>query len=62
MDAQTKSIIAGLVGFAIETWATHAGKPKGWKPSTNDYLELLDDIEAATPEAELEAAKKRVGL
>lgn len=62
MDSQTKSIVAGVVSFALDLWATHAGKPKDWKPSTNDYLELLDEIESATPEHEEEEARKRLGL
>ena len=62
MNTAIASIIAGLLNFAFELWRKNAGKPEGWMPTPDDYRELLNEVDAATPEAEKDAARKRLGL
>jgi len=62
MSTAAATIIASLLNFSFEIWRTHAGKPVGWKPTQADIDSLLSEVDDATPEAEKEAARKRLGL
>lgn len=62
MTPQALSLIALGLDALIKLWALHENKPAGWKPSPEDWAKLREEVEAATPQAELEAAKKRLGL
>jgi len=62
VNPQALSLIALGLDALIRLWATHTNKPAGWTPTAEDWAQLKADVLAATPEAELEAAKKRLGL
>ena len=62
MNSSISTIVVTLLNFAFEIWRTHSGKPAGWKPTQEDIDALLNEVDAATPEAEKEAARKRLGL
>jgi len=62
MSAATATILASLLNFAFELWRTHSGKPAGWKPTQADIDALLSEVDKSDPEAEKEAAKKRLGI
>lgn len=62
MNAAAATIIVSLLNFVFELWRTHSGKPAGWKPTQEDIDALIAEVDAATPEAEREAAKKRLGI
>ena len=58
--------ILTLVGTGINTliqiWAEHSNKPEGWKPTPQDLTDFLAQVDAATPEAEKQAARSRLGI
>jgi len=58
--------ILTLVGTGINTliqiWAEHANKPEGWKPTPQDLSDFLAQVDAATPAAEKQAARDRLGI
>lgn len=62
VDPMTLGLIALGIDTLLKLWATHANKPAGWVPTPEDWAQLKSEVLAATPEAELEAAKKRLGL
>jgi len=59
MNAATAIAIKLGIDALIQIWATHANKPPGWKPTSDDWLELDRDVEAATPEARFKLAQLR---
>lgn len=54
-------IIAGM-DLVWKIYANHANKPEGWKPTDEDKQNLLDIVDAATPEAVKAEARKALGL
>jgi hypothetical protein len=62
MNRATAAIIASLMNFTFEIWRTHSGKPDGWKPTPEDIAALLNEVSAATPTAEKQAAAERLGV
>lgn len=62
MNAIIASGIVAIINGAFEIWRIHANKPEGWKPSPDDIANLVASVDAATPEAEKAAARKRLGL
>ena len=56
----TASIAQGIVAL-VEAFRVHTGKPEGWKPSLNDYLEL-EAWAAKTPEDIKREARERLGV
>ena len=45
----------------VEAFRLHTGKPEGWKPSSNDWLEL-EEWAAKTPEDIKRDARARLGV
>ena len=65
MDAATATIITsslaqGIVSL-VEAFRLHTGKPEGWKPSMNDWLEM-EEWAAKTPEDIKREARARLGV
>ena len=58
----TLALIALGLDALIKLWANHTGKPADWEPTAQDWADLKAQVAAATPEAEMEAAKKRAGI
>lgn len=54
-------IAAGIVAL-VQIWARHNNKPADWKPTPQDIADIINEVDAATPEAEKAAARKRLGL
>jgi len=55
-------LIAATILAGIQLWARHNNKPADWKPTAQDILDILNAVDAATPEAEKAAAAKRLGV
>ena len=55
-------IIMGIIDGGFKLLANHLGKPEGWKPSPEEWDALAASVEAATPEAEKEAARQKLNL
>ncbi len=62
MNPITAVVVANAIELAFQLLANHLNKPEGWKPSPKDLQDFLDAQDAATPEAEKDAALKRLGL
>lgn len=62
MSPALEAALVATIAGAFELFRIHANKPEGWKPSAEDVANLLAMVDRATPEAEKEAAKKRLGL
>lgn len=62
MNPVVAAALAATINGAFELWRIHSNKPEGWKPSQEDWLVLLTEVEAATKESRLEAARKRLNL
>jgi hypothetical protein len=62
MNATTTAITVAVVNFLSEVIRVRMNKPEGWKPSPQEIADFVVEIDAATPEAEKEAARKRLGL
>ena len=58
----TLALIALGLDALIKLWANHTGKPADWEPTPEDWAALKAQVAAATPEAEMEAARKRAGI
>ena len=65
MDAATATIITSSIAQGIvslvEAFRLHTGKPEGWKPSPEDWLEL-ELWAAKTPEDIKREARERLSL
>lgn len=61
MDATTAAAISAVIRGAIEIWATHANKPKGWKPTQQDIDDLLS-LNDKAPEDFYKEAAARLGV
>jgi hypothetical protein len=59
--ALTAALVATING-AFSLWRVYANKPADWRPTEADISELLAQVDAATPEAEREAARARLNL
>jgi len=59
MNAGTAVLIKLGIDALIGLWANHAGKPPGWTPSAQDWADLADEVNNATPEERLRLAKLR---
>lgn len=57
-----EAAIAAIISGAFELLRTHLNKPEGWKPSIQDIEALNASVDAATPQAEKDAARVRLGL
>lgn len=55
-------LIATTILTGIKLWAQHNNKPANWKPSAQDMLDIVNAVDAATPEAEKAAAAARLGV
>ena len=62
MNPAIAAAIAATINGAFELWRIYANKPEGWKPSHADYLNLIEEVNAATVEARMEAARVRLNL
>lgn len=62
MSPLESAALINVINAAFELWRVHAGKPEGWKPTTQDYDDLIAEVDAATPEAEKKAAAARLGV
>jgi hypothetical protein len=62
MNPVLAAALAATINGAFELWRIHANKPEGWKPTHDDYLALIAEVDAATKEARLEAARQRLNL
>lgn len=62
MNPAIAAAIAATINGAFELWRIYANKPEGWKPTHEDYVALLEEVDNATTEARLEAARKRLNL
>lgn len=62
MNPLIAAAIAATINGAFEIWRIHANKPEGWKPTVEDWNALLAEIDAASPESEKAAARKRLNL
>jgi hypothetical protein len=65
MDAATATVITSSIAQGIvslvEAFRLHTGKPEGWKPSHEDWLEL-ELWAAKTPEDIKREARERLNL
>ena len=57
-----EGLIITAINVGIQLWAEHTGKPEGWKPTPQDLADILAQVDAATPEAEKQAARDRLGI
>ena len=62
MNPAIAAAIAATLNGAFELWRIYANKPEGWKPTPEDYQSLLNEVEAATVEARMAAARTRLNL
>ena len=62
MSPVLAAALAATINGAFELWRIHANKPEGWKPTHEDYLALIAEVDAATKDARLEAARARLNL
>ena len=62
MNPAALSLIALGLDALLKLWAINTNKPDGWVPTPKDWEDLMAQIDAATPEAEKELARKRLGL
>lgn len=62
MNPLISAALVATINGAFELWRIHANQPEGWKPTHEDYLALLAEVDAATKEARLEAARVRLNL
>ena len=60
MNPATLALIAMGLDALLKLWAQHTNKPADWKPTPQDWLDLMAQIDAATPEAEKAAASARL--
>jgi len=56
------SDIAAALSAILQIWASFANKPPGWKPTMEDFNDLLSLVDPATPENEKALARERLGL
>jgi hypothetical protein len=54
------TIIMGILNGGFALLANHLGKPPGWRPSQQEWLDLDIEVSEATPEAMREAARARL--
>lgn len=55
---------AGIAAVNIlsEVVRVRLGKPEGWKPSKQDIIDFINEIDAATPEAIKAQARRSLNL
>ena len=52
----------GIINGGFALLANHLNKPEGWKPTAQDWDDLEQSVNEATPEAAKAAARVRLGL
>lgn len=62
MTPALETALVATISGAFELWRIHANKPEGWRPTSRDVDNLMRLVDEATPEAEKEAARKRLGI
>ena len=62
MTPALSAALVATINGAFELWRIYANKPEGWKPTTADYDALIAEVQAATTENRMEAARQRLGL
>lgn len=62
MTPALSAALVATINGAFELWRIYANKPEGWKPTLEDYNNLIQEVQAATTEARMEAARQRLGL
>lgn len=61
MDAAVAAGIGAVIRGIFDVWATHAGKPEGWKPTQQDIDDVLA-LNEKTPDEFYAEAAKRLGV
>ena len=59
-DLLTSALAIGIVKM-FEAYRIHTGKPEGWKPSAEDWLDI-ESWAAKTPEQGKREARERLGI
>ena len=62
MNQVTTAAVIGLVNAVFEILRTHLGKPEGWRPTEQDWDDLVIANAEATPEKEKADAAARLGI
>ncbi len=62
MNPATAAAVAALIQATFEIVRTHMNKPPEWKPTMEDFNDLIALVDLATPENEKAAAALRLGL
>ena len=55
-------LISAAFDLAWKIYANHTGKPDGWKPTLEEKIALLNEVEASTPEAIKQEAREQLGI
>ena len=53
-------IILGIIDGAFKLLANHLGRPAGWVPTPQDWVDLQAQVNDATPEAVKAQARARL--
>lgn len=61
MNATTAAALSAIIRGALEIWATHANKPEGWKPTQQEWDDMLA-LNEKTPEDFYKEAAGRLGV
>lgn len=62
MGTLETALAIAAVNVVSEVVRVRMGKQEGWKPSAQDIASFIVEIDSASPEAEKEAARKRLNL
>lgn len=62
MGALALPILLDIIDGGFKLLANHLGKPEGWIPTQQDWDDLANTVDEATPEAVKAAARERLGL
>ncbi len=57
-----KAIIASIIALGFEQLRIHQGRPEGWKPSQEELDAFMQDVDNATTENRMAAARARLGI
>lgn len=57
-----KAIIAAIITLGFEQLRIHQGKPEGWKPSKEELDAFMLDVDNATTENRMAAARSRLNI
>jgi len=61
-NAAISAAVTALINATFEIIRTHMNKPEGWKPTVDEWNDLLNLVNLATPENEKAAARVRLGI